>query len=451
MTYHEALFPPGATARDWANDVLLAGSLSLASVVSATFYGFHLTAPQTLFLMVASLTMTLPLALRRHSPLLTLALCTVGGLVQFTTLNAPTLSLTAVPIVAYSVARWVPGNLARVVLVVGALGAVLGPLAWFNVQYPAGVTAYILYWGACMGAVIAPYAFGRRFRELFEARELQEAADQEKYRLLLAEREQQARLGEASTRAMIARELHDIVAHSLSVMIVQAEGGRAASGRRPEAAQEALTTIAETGREALGEMRRIVGVLRAEPGADAATYAPAPRLSDLPDLVQRATDRADLAIYGVPYPVSGAVELTAYRVAQEALTNVLKHAGKDAHVHVSLSYEPSRLVVDVVDDGRHGGATGDGAGSGLRGMYERVSSMGGTLHAGPLAAGGFRVTALIPRQSSPQRPAATATAPMATRTPATPAPSPWPPATPAPSPWPPAPPQSLQPPPGGAR
>lgn len=396
MIRHDVLFPPGATARDWVNDVLLAGSLSLAAVISSTFYGFHLTAPQTLFLMLVQLVMTVPLALRRHSPLLALALCTVAGLIQLSSLRAPTLSLAAVPIVAYSVARWVPGSLARVVLAVGAVAALLGPLAWFNVQYPAGVTAYILYWGACMGAVTAPYAIGRRFRELFDAREQQARAAEERYQLLLAEREQQNRLTEASTRTMIARELHDIVAHSLSVMVVQAEGGRAASERRPEAAQEALRTIAETGREALVEMRRIVGVLRAAPGADAATYAPTPRLADLPDLIQRATERADLEVRGQPYPVSPGVELTAYRVVQEALTNFLKHAGPDAHARVVLAYEPNHLVADVSDDGPHRSPAGDGAGSGLRGMHERVSSMGGTLRAGTLEGGGFRVTAVLP-------------------------------------------------------
>lgn len=398
MTAHDALFPPGATARDWANDALLAGSLSLAAVVSSTFYGFHLTAPQTLYLMVVQLVMTVPLVLRRHSPLLTLGVTTLAGLIQLVTLNAPTLSLAVVPIVAYSVARWVPGGSARVVLGIGALAAVLGPLRWFNVQYPAGITAYILYWGACMGAVIAPYAIGRRFRELIDAREAQQRAAEDRYQLLLAEREQQNRLAEASTRTMIARELHDIVAHSLSVMVVQAEGGLAASGKRPEAARESLTTIAETGREALTEMRRIVGVLRSGATTDAAAYTPAPRLADLPDLVQRATDRAEFEVVGRPYPVPPGIELTAYRVVQEALTNVLKHAGPDARAHVTLAYEPYRLVADVVDTGGGTAAEGatDGAGSGLRGMYERVSSMGGTLRAGTLPEGGFRVTAIIP-------------------------------------------------------
>jgi DNA-binding NarL/FixJ family response regulator len=143
---------------------------------------------------------------------------------------------------------------------------------------------------------------------------------------------------------MIARELHDIVAHSLSVMIVQAEGGRAAATRKPEVAAEALDTIAETGREALHEMRRIVGVLRAGPNEEPASYAPAPTLEEIPDMVARTSDRITLVVQGNPQPVSQALALTAYRVTQEALTNFLKHAGlrgdgrRDAHLLGALHH-----------------------------------------------------------------------------------------------------------------
>ncbi len=411
MSTNEVLFPPGATARDWAQDALLATILSVTSMATVTFYGPVLTRSGIVLLAFLSLAMTAPLILRRHSPLITLGLCTLGGLLQLATLNAPTISLAAVPVVAYSVARWVPGTPARWVIPIGAIGAFLGPLSWFNVAYPSGVTAYILYWGACMGAVLTPYAVGRRFRELTEAREQQAQAAEDRYQLQLAERERQTQLAEASTRAVIARELHDIVAHSLSVMIVQAEGARAASERRPEVAQQALTTIADTGRDALAEMRRIVGVLRS--GPDAPAFAPAPRLDDLSDLVLRTSDRATFEVVGQPYPVPPALEVTLYRVVQEALTNFLKHAGPDARAHVTLTYETNGLVADVVDDGV--GVTGadDGAGNGLRGMYERVSSMGGTLRAGPQPeAAGFRVTARVPlRQGTGQRPASPAAAP----------------------------------------
>ena len=404
MIPSDVLFPPGATSRDWANDIAIATLATVASLGSVVWIsGYSLAST---FVLMISFAMTAPLAFRRHSPLLTLALCTVAGLLQVTFVSWPTLSLVSVPIVAYSVARWVEGSWSRLVLAIGGVGSVAGPLTWFNLHYPAGLTAYVLFWAACMGAVVAPYAIGRRMLELAESRVEREQSAEEKYQLLLAEREQQARLAEASTRAMIARELHDIVAHSLSVIIVQAEGSRAAASKRPEVAQEALDTIAETGREALHEMRRIVGVLRSGAGREHASYAPAPRLADLPDLVARTSDRARLTVHGTPDAVGPAFELTVYRIVQEALTNFLKHAGPDAHALVTVVYHPHQVTVDVVDDGHGVDDPTDGGGNGLRGMYERVTAMGGVLKAGTRPdAPGFRVTATLPTRppSGPPR------------------------------------------------
>lgn len=404
MSTAETLFPPGATQRDWVTDGILAVSMALISITP--YLVFSIYEPLYQVVVVLSLAMCLPLALRRHAPLPMLALVTLAGLCQLVFLERPTISLIVVPIVAYSVARWVPGLIARSVVVVGAFASVLGPMRWFS-PYSGNPSADILFWGACLGAVLTPYAIGRRTREVAESRAHQVSAAEERYQLLLAEREQQSKLAEASTRAMIARELHDIVAHSLSVMIVQAEGGRAAATRKPEVAAEALDTIAETGREALHEMRRIVGVLRAGPGAEEKpTYAPTPTLEDIPDLVARTSDRAHFVVHGQPTNVSQALALTVYRVAQEALTNFLKHAGPEASATVTLAYERGTIVVDILDDGEGVADPTDGGGNGLRGMYERVTSMGGTLRAGPLGSRpGFRVTAMLPiRDNSPAAP-----------------------------------------------
>lgn len=402
MSKPDLLFPPGATQRDWVADGILAVSLTLLSIVP--YAVLHETAPVLPLIAFVSAAMTLPLILRRHAPLLMLALVTLGGCWQLLLISGPTVSLIAIPIVAYSVARWVPGHAARLVIVVGAIGSVLGPLWWFQ-GTAANPTSDFLFWGACLGAVLTPYAIGRRAREVADARSTQVRAAEERYRLLLAEREQQARLSEASTRTMIARELHDIVAHSLSVMIVQAEGGRAAANRKPEAAAEALDTIAETGREALHEMRRIVGVLRAGPDEGPATYAPAPTLEEIPDMVGRTSDRIHLEIEGSPQPVSPALALTVFRVTQEALTNFLKHAGPEATALARLTYSATCIIVEVVDNGSGVEDPTDGGGNGLRGMYERVSSMGGTLAAGPRPDGpGFRVRAVLPvRETTPHR------------------------------------------------
>lgn len=398
MPDHDTLFPPGATTRDWVNDVLLTAFLILLSVVSVLpDLLFSRSADYAVQLAVA-VVMVVPLVLRRHSPLLAMSAMTLTGLLHLVTIDGPTPGLFAVPVVAYSVARWVPGPRARAVIVVGLIASFLGPLSWFG-PFGGNLMLLVLLWGACVGAVVTPYAVGRRILELSESRQREIVAAEQHYELLLAEREQQAQLAEASTRAMIARELHDIVAHSLSVMIVQAEGGRAVATRKPEAAVEALDTIAETGREALHEMRRIVGVLRGSPGRQAgrADYAPAPRLADIGDLVARTSDRARLSVHGSPGPTSPALELTVYRVVQEALTNFLKHAGPDAHAWVTLAYHPQRITVDVLDDGQGVADPTDGGGNGLRGMYERVTSMGGSLHAGTRPdRPGFRVTAVLP-------------------------------------------------------
>ncbi len=402
MSKPDLLFPPGATQRDWVADGILAVSLTLLSIVPyALQYEFSVVLPLIAFVSAA---MTLPLVLRRHAPLLMLALVTLGATWHLLLIPGPSVSLIAIPIVAYSVARWVPGHWARSVLVVGAVGSVLGPLAWFR-GASLSPNSDILFWGACLGAVLTPYAIGRRAREVADARATQVRGAEERYRLLLAEREQQARLSEASTRAMIARELHDIVAHSLSVMIVQAEGGRAAATRKPEAAAEALDTIAETGREALHEMRRIVGVLRAGPDEEPASYAPAPTLEEIPDMVARTSDRIRLEIEGTPQPVPQALALTVFRVTQEALTNFLKHAGPEATAVARLTYSATFITVEVVDNGGGVDDPTDGGGNGLRGMYERVSSMGGTLSAGPRPDGpGFRVRAVLPvRETTPHR------------------------------------------------
>ncbi|GAA2344727.1 sensor histidine kinase [Dactylosporangium salmoneum] len=197
----------------------------------------------------------------------------------------------------------------------------------------------------------------------------------------------------ADERVRIARELHDVVAHSMSLITVQAAYGRLVADRQPATAAEALTVIETTGRESLAELRRVLGVLRAQ--APAGTE-PAPGLADLPRLADQtavAGVRVDLTIEGEPEPLPIGLELSAYRIVQEALTNVVKHAGTD-HARVTVEHRPDAVVVEVTDDGRGGPAGPDG--HGLIGMRERAALYGGTLHAGPVPGRGFRVTARLP-------------------------------------------------------
>jgi signal transduction histidine kinase len=204
---------------------------------------------------------------------------------------------------------------------------------------------------------------------------------------LEVERDQQAEIGAAQERTRIARELHDVVAHSLAVMVAQADGGRYAAPGDPDAASRALAQIAETGRDALAQMGRLLGVLRA--GEDG---------GDLPGLVRRLAGAGlpvELEVEGRARELPAELRLCIHRVAQEALTNVLKHADSPRRVEVVLRYLDADVELTVRDDGR-GIAAGDGQGHGLAGMRERVALHSGSFHAGPRAGGGYEVCARVP-------------------------------------------------------
>jgi signal transduction histidine kinase len=202
-------------------------------------------------------------------------------------------------------------------------------------------------------------------------------------------------------RNRIARELHDVVAHHVSMIVVQAEAGPVAMERDPAAAVAAFDTISEVGKQALAEMRRLLGVLKA---GDDASLAPQPGMAQLADLVEgvRAAGLdVELDLSGVPRPVPSAVDLSAYRVVQEALTNCLRHAGP-ARVTVHARYDEAALGLDVVDDGLGGvGWNADVGGHGLVAMRERVSLVGGTLEVGPRPGAGWAVRAVLPTSGSP--------------------------------------------------
>jgi signal transduction histidine kinase len=201
-------------------------------------------------------------------------------------------------------------------------------------------------------------------------------------------------------RARIAREMHDVVAHALAVIVAQARGGRLI----PDRATEVLATVEETGRQALTEMRGLVGVLRSDTavGSEAGDLRPQPGLAELPELLDR-TRAAGLAVTmttsGRARPIGPGAELALYRVVQEALTNTLKHAGGGASSSVRLSWTPANLEVTVADDGRAPMPTaGTAPGNGLAGMRERLLAVGGTLSAGAAGERGFVVTARLPYQ-----------------------------------------------------
>jgi signal transduction histidine kinase len=202
----------------------------------------------------------------------------------------------------------------------------------------------------------------------------------------------------AEERARIARELHDVVAHAISVIVLQARGGRRLLDTEPEQTRVALDTIERSGQQALAEMRRLLGMLRESD--EQLALAPQPSLSHLDGLLEKVRAAGlpvELAVEGNPVELPPGIDLSAYRIVQEALTNALKHAGP-ARARVRLCYEPGGLEVEVADDGA-GSVNGDGGGHGLAGIRERVAVYGGELEAGQRSEGGYALRARLPYAS----------------------------------------------------
>jgi signal transduction histidine kinase len=223
----------------------------------------------------------------------------------------------------------------------------------------------------------------------------------ERARRLEMERDQQAVIATNAERTRIARELHDIVSHSLSVVITLADAAAVVSRQDPQRATEAMSEVSEVGRHALSDMRAMLGVLRTDSGADDSNYeiAPQPQMAQIEALIEhvRATGLAvSLEVDGTPFSLEAAAELTAYRIIQEALTNTIRHANA-LHAWVAISYQNDELQVSIKDDGLQSPKEMlHQPGHGIEGMRERASLHGGTLQAGPLTNGGWSVVLVLP-------------------------------------------------------
>ena len=325
---------------------------------------------------------TAPLASRQRSPeaaaLAPAAALAAGAIAGVG--NESLALLVAAVVGMYSVAAFRDTRRAALVLVAGAAGAGTSVFA-------GGESAdNLLFAGFVVGA---PWAAGRLARRLgLHAREADRRA---------REHELRAREAAASERARIARELHDIVAHSVSVMIAQAGGAEEIVESAPERAREAMRCVRETGQQALVEMRRMVGLLRS--GDETLGVHPQPTLADLEALVARAREaglHAEVRVDGTPRPLPPGVDLSAYRIVQEALTNVHKHAGHRATARVTVRWLPAAVELSIENDGAGDGSAGDG--HGLVGMRERAALYGGTLDARPRPGGGFVVRARLPAE-----------------------------------------------------
>ena len=291
----------------------------------------------------------------------------------------------------YTVAALKPRRDAVVAAAFLEVGVVVASIHLYNTDGQWWIVA-IAFTAVLVAALAVGLYVGTRRTLLAE---LRERADR-----LERERDQQAAIASAAERSRIAREMHDIVAHHLTVMVALSEGAVAASARSPERAVEVMRTVSATGRQALADTRRLLGVLR-DDDADGAERRPLPDLSDLDDLLHRVRDAGlpvRYEVHGASPEVPPAVQLTVYRLIQEALTNTMKHAGAGASATVSLHYAPDELSVDVRDDGgavTPGVISNNGAGRGLAGMRERVNAFGGEVWTGPVEGRGWRVSATM--------------------------------------------------------
>lgn len=360
---------------------------------------------------VFAVALAIPVALRRKYPTGAFAaLLVIGGISVFA-LPHPFESDVTILIGLYTLAAYRPRRLSLPGLLVTLLGSAVAIARWapshhlFHSVYSLGEVAAVF-----AGPALSAWLLGdltRWRRGYYEALE-------ERAARLEREHDAHAQIAAAAERARIARELHDIVAHNVSVMVVQADGAGYAMDTAPGKAKEALETIARTGRQALAEMRSLLGVLRSAE-EDPAELTPQPGIDQVAGLLEQARASGlpvSFAVEGVPHRLPVGAALAAYRVVQESLTNARKHAGPTATAAVTLRFWEDQLVIKVTDDGRGalappagragsgkgGGMSGDDGtpGHGLVGMRERVEAFGGEVVTGPRPGGGWRVVATLP-------------------------------------------------------
>jgi signal transduction histidine kinase len=388
-------------------DSLLAGLLGLISIGS--LIGGSPVAVIIVLLMIV------PVAIRRRVPVAAFVTAVIAGAWQvlgsvdagviahsavglrtagsLPTHSGPIPSDVALLVLLYTVAAYRPRRYSVPALLTCIGGSLTAVLVWLPVPGQVSLVQRLLLAVFLFGGVsFACWILGdsMRYRRGYYA------ALEDRAARLEAERHAEAKVAAAAERARIARELHDVVAHHVSVMVVQADGAGYVLQSDPERAATALAAVSATGRQALTELRRLLGVLRSTD--QQAELAPLPGLGELRELLDQARTaglEVSYILTGEPRELPEGAELAAYRVVQESLTNTRKHAGLAATAAVTLQYEPDGLIVQVTDDGIVAPTSGP-AGHGLTGMRERIEMYGGAVWAGPMADGGFRVRAWLP-------------------------------------------------------
>ena len=410
--------------RPWVSDTLVVVAALLLFALPDLLHqghrreGFRIGGMPLAGVVALQLALTLPLLWRRRAPVLVLTVVGAVFLLQWS-LNVWLHSDIALVIALYSVARH--GRLRQLPWACGAVAAVLLlPAIRVSPVVSWLVALFFLYSAATAGAALGlAVRIGRAYLDALRDRAAR----------LEVERDQRSRLAAAAERARMAREMHDIIGHNLSVIIGLADGGAYAASVAPERSKQALTHIAATGRQALDELRRMLGVLSsARPDDDAPAYAdpdaadpdpsgagqlsPQPGVSDLDALCERVRAAGPEVVYrtvGNPDALDRGVQLTVYRIAQESLTNTLKHAGPDTRARLTVVADRTETRVRVEDTGpsREGAAppsstapaSASDEGRGIHGMRERAALYGGTLSAGPRPGGGWAVEAVLERSA----------------------------------------------------
>ena len=369
---------------NWLRRHPLLVDVGLALVVGATTIGGALNGVHRAVAVPLAAAETLAVLVRRRRPLAFLAVAVAATTaIAFFQGFIPTAVVLGLYTVAAHRERRValPAGVATIALLAAPL-AHRHEHGWIDVAIQLGV-------------LTVPWFFGEslRTRRAYLA-ELEAKAER-----LERDREENVRRAAAAEQARIARELHDVIAHSVSVMVVQAAAANDVFEAQPARAREAVRSIEATGRAALTELRRLLGIVRTP---DDEPYEPQPGLDRLGDLLERVRGAGlavALRVEGEPRPLPAAVDLSAYRLVQEALTNTLKHAAA-SHADVAVRYAEGELAIEIRDDGSGAAANGEAGGQGLIGMRERVGMFGGELVTGPAGDGGFAVAAGFPLEAA---------------------------------------------------
>ncbi|MDH6131876.1 signal transduction histidine kinase [Kitasatospora sp. MAA4] len=371
-------------------------------VLTAATHGRHLHHHPGVWLLQVAL--VLPLTFRRRAPYAVFGVTAGVAFVQWLT-SAGMPADIAVLLALYTVAAHCPRRRTLVAYGIAELGVVLAVTRWLpHNAYDSPLESWCKAAFMLSGATTAAAVLGLNVR----ARRAQLVALRERARELELQRDQQAALAVAEERSRIAREMHDIVTHNLSVMVALADGAAYANPHAPDRATAAMRQSAETGRQALTDMRRFLGVLRADE-PDALRH-PQPGLGQLEALtaqVRAAGLPTELRLDGEVGGISPGAQLTVYRLVQESLTNTLKHTAPGARAVVMVRCSADAVQVEVRDDGRAvpGGSSAGGpahVGHGLAGMRDRAAAYGGELSAGPLPGGGWRVAVTLDLGPDPQ-------------------------------------------------